>query len=328
MIEREPQAPPPHAPSGGRIRRLLGPFYVTGSFWYRFHLFGVRVLPEWAIAPALFAFTSFFFLVLWRIRRAIGNNLQRVLGPAGWWRRQRRIFRTLHEFAWCLTERYERLGVGREMEAETDGLEIWQELQASPGGFLIVTAHLGHWEVGSLLSKTSSSKTVHVVREEEMDPEAQRFFRVLVARNVDDRLQVHFAGEDPFLGGRLLEALRRGEVVALQGDRPRAGGRTVRSELFGLPYLLPVGPLALARTAGVPLVPIFVYRVGRRRARVEFRRPLSVDPGGGREESLRAAGLELGREIERAIRKRPHQWFCLRDLWSGEEPGRRDGGAG
>ena len=46
--------------------------------------------------------------------------------------------------------------------------------------------------------------------------------------------------------------------------------------LFGRPMELPVGPAAIARAAGVPMVPVFIFREGRHRSRVFIRAPISV----------------------------------------------------
>ncbi len=59
--QAQPGQTPPHAPETGRIRRLLGPFYVTGVFWFRFHNFGVRILPDWLLGPAMVLFVVFFY---------------------------------------------------------------------------------------------------------------------------------------------------------------------------------------------------------------------------------------------------------------------------
>jgi KDO2-lipid IV(A) lauroyltransferase len=126
---------------------------------------------------------------------------------------------------------------------------------------------------------------------------------------------VHFAGEDAALGFLLLRAVREGAVVALQGDRPRADGRTVAVSLFGRPFDVPAGPLVLARSAPAPLLPVFVLREGVGRDRVCFRAPIPV-------EDVEAAAQGLAREIEWAIRREPHQWFCWRRLWP------RGGGSG
>ncbi|HYX25838.1 MAG TPA: hypothetical protein VFC23_16920, partial [Thermoanaerobaculia bacterium] len=251
-----PREPPPHAPEAGWARRLLGPFHVTGVFWFRLHQLGVKRFPGWMLWVEVSLFTTFFWVILRRIRDAVAGNLEAVLGPCGWWQRQVRIYRTFWTFAWCLSERYERLSTRRTFAVEVQGTDGWRDLAASGRGFVLVTAHLGSWEVGSMLPASRERRRIHVVREAETDPRAQRFIEDLIRRCAGDLYVTHFA-EDPQLGMVMLDALRQGEVVALQGDRPRAGGRTAQVRLFGRPYALPIGPAALARAAGAALVPVF-----------------------------------------------------------------------
>jgi lauroyl/myristoyl acyltransferase len=305
---------PPHAPVAGRVRRLLGPFYVTGVFWFRIHRVGVRILPSWLLGPAMVLFVAFFFVALRNIRAAIAANLEAVLGPCGWLERQRRIWRTLWRFAWCLTERYERLATERPFRIEPEGLEIWRRAIAEGRGVVLVTAHIGSWEAGSMAPAAREAVTVHVVREGETDPRAQAFIAELIRGRSGERYRTHFA-EDPRLGLDLLDALRRGEVVALQGDRPRAGGRVAAAALFGRPFPMPEGPAALARAAGAPLVPVFVFREGRRRYRCIFRDPIQLPGEGDRRASVDAALARFAGELEWAIRRAPHQWFCFRKVW-------------
>jgi len=306
---------PPHAPEEGRTARLLGPLRVTGIFWYRIHRWAVRVLPEWALRPTTFVFTALFWVLLRRIRAAVASNLEAVLGPCGWWRRQRRIFRTLHQYAWCVSERYERLSTAPPVTIEADHPERWLRAPA-PRGVILLTGHLGSWEVGSALAGEVGGRPVHVVREEETDPRAQAFIARLLAERMGPGYHTHFAaGADPALSVTLLAALGRGEAVALQGDRPRRGGRTVPQTLFGRPYEIPAGPLVLARSAGVPLVPVFVLREGRLTYRALIGEPIAVARGPDRAADLAAAGVLVAAAIEAAIRQRPHQWFCFRRLW-------------
>ena len=99
----------PHAPKVGLARRILGDFHVTGLFWYRFHRWGMAAMPDWTKGAIVAVFTPLFFFTIWNIRRAIAANLEAVLGPCGLLERQRRIYKTMYTFAWCLSERYERL---------------------------------------------------------------------------------------------------------------------------------------------------------------------------------------------------------------------------
>jgi len=279
------------------------------------------LLPDWGVFTVVHLFTLFFFFFLLRIRRAIASNLEPVLGPAGFFERQRRIYRTMLTFAWCLSERYQRLLTDRSFSIAID-LERWKRI-AQPGqGFIMVTAHLGNFEVGSMLPSFEEDRRVVVVREPEVDPEAQRYVEEILEAASAGRWINFFQGDDPLGGLMLLETLRDGGIVGVQGDRPHAGGRAVEAPLFGRAFPFPAGPAALARSAGVPLVPIFVVREGKRAYRVEIAEPILVTRSRDREADIAAATRRLGAEIERAIARTPHQWFCFREIWPEPSQGR------
>ncbi|MCP4654852.1 MAG: lysophospholipid acyltransferase family protein [bacterium] len=304
------------------MRKLLGSFHVTGIFWYRFHRWGVCLLPQWGVGIFVFLFTAFFFLVLRRIRKAIASNLAVALGPCSWWQTQVRIYRTMWNFAWCLSEWYEQLSAGRRVSVTVEGEELLREMRQGVDGFIIVTAHIGHWEVWSIGLSSARRRHVHVVREQEMDPQAQAFIEDLIGESGrpaqqpgTDSFEVHFAEQEPNLAVTLLQALRRGELVALQGDRPGARGRTVTVRLFGKPFELPCGSAALARSADVDLLPVFLFRDGRLRSRPVVRPPIRVATTGDRDRAVTEVMERIAGDIEWAIRHRPHQWFCFRELW-------------
>ncbi|MEM6797681.1 MAG: lysophospholipid acyltransferase family protein [Acidobacteriota bacterium] len=305
-----------HAPERSLAQKILGPLHVTGVFWYRFHRFGVRILPDALVGPVIFLFTSFFFLSLIKIRAAVASNLSSVLGPCGFWERQRRIWRTLHTFAWCLSERFERLVTDRAFEISIENEAFWEEITGSGDGFVMATAHIGNYEVGSMLPSTEEQRRVHLVREPEGNAEAQAFVqRLLDDQPGSDRYSWHFQSMNPLHALPLVHALKAGEVVAVQGDRPRTGARVVQSRLFGKEFELPAGPSTLARTAEVKILPVFVLRTGRRRYRLVFREPFSVEKTADRGADLKRGADQLADHIEWAIRSEPHQWFCFRSLW-------------
>ncbi|MEM7051196.1 MAG: lysophospholipid acyltransferase family protein [Acidobacteriota bacterium] len=319
MSPVDPRSPrpgaPPHAPELGFLGRLLGPLKVTGVFWFKLHAFGARRVPDWAKGPVIQVAAWVAWALLWRIPAAIGNNLEVALGPCGFWQRQRRIVSTLRQFAWCMTERYERLE-GASFEVDQLRPEGWDQVLAQPDGWIFLTAHIGSWEVGSAVPTDRDGLAVHVVREEEMDPKAQAYMAGMIRERMGAGYHTHFAsGADPRLGITLLEALRRGEIVALQGDRPRVGGKIVEGNLFGRPYLFPAGPMALARSAGAPVLPVFVLRLGRRHYQVITGDPIEVPRSKDRQADLEAAVARAAAAMEEVIGQYPHQWFCLRDLW-------------
>ncbi|HVS65599.1 MAG TPA: lysophospholipid acyltransferase family protein [Thermoanaerobaculia bacterium] len=321
-LARRVGAPPLQSPATSPwVRRLLGPLYFSGASWYRIHHWAAARLPERAMRLMLPLFATSFFLFLGGVRRALAANgaavHEAITGERmGWLASRRHAWRTVSNHAWCMTETYEALaGRSSATEPVVEGLEHWQALDPRQG-LVLVTAHIGHWEVGSRLAGTAGARCVHVVREPELDPQAQAFLSELLGRVTGQSYHVHFAQPgDPTLGARLLGALRRGEVVALQGDRPRQGGRTVDVELLGRPYELPLGPLALARCAGVPLLPVYALRAGRRRSIMIFRPPIRVSGAGERSAALEAAARRLASDLGEVLARAPDQWFCFRRVW-------------
>jgi lauroyl/myristoyl acyltransferase len=286
--------------------RLLGPFYVTGIFWYSAIHWVLRV-PEPILRANVAFWSAFFFCTLVRHRRAVARNLEGPLGPCGFWTRQRRIWRTFHQHAWALVERFERLRVPpRPIQVEDAGAD-WAALAASSAGLIVASAHLSSWEAAILLPLATGDRRMHVVREAEDSAATHNAVAAELAR-LGDHVVTHFLGQDPQLGATLLAALRRGDVVTLSGDRPRAGARALRAPMFGREVLLPDGTFRLARAAGVPILPVFLFRLGRRRYRCVARPMIRVD-------DLATAAAAFARELEWAIRQAPHQWSRWEVVW-------------
>jgi phosphatidylinositol dimannoside acyltransferase len=306
---------PPHAPEAGWSVRLLGRFHLTGIFWYRFNRWLVTATPDWLMAPLIAFMTPPSYAVLVRVRRALGANLAAALGPAGFLERQRRVLRTIRTFGMCLIERYERFSTDRPFAVEVEALEHWRAVADGGRGFVMVTGHIGLYEAGSMVPVAKAARRVHLVREPELDPRAQAFIEETVAAVQGADYRMHFQTGNPLQAVALVEALDRGEIVAVQADRPHAGGKTVDATLFGRPFPLPAGPAVLARTAQVPMLPVFALREGRRRFRLVFRPPIEVGRTADRSADLAAAMRSVAGEIEYAIRRAPEQWFAFRELW-------------
>ena len=190
--------------------------------------------------------------------------------------------------------------------AERVGDENLDAAFAAGRGAVLVTAHLGNWELGGrLLACRGGAPRTHVVLSAEEDAALERHLRV----NAPELCFVTRTHPTSTLG--LLAALRRGEAVAMQGDRPTGerGDRLV--PFFGSPAAFSIGPFVLARAAGAPVVPAFCTMAPDGRYRVDVGPPIWVKPG----EEM--AGLEtLVAALERAVRAHPTQWFNFFDVWA------------
>jgi len=167
-----------------------------------------------------------------------------------------------------------------------------------------------------LTEKLPGHRKFHIVREPEMSHAAQKFVQEMFDKHPQrDQFVVHYAGAEMTLGARLLMALRKGDVVGMPGDRPRAGMETVTATMFGRAIELPPGPVALARAANAMLVPVFVFREGRRHYRIELWDPIEVNQSDDKQADIARGVAQMSAACERVIRQRPHHWFCWKKLW-------------
>jgi Kdo2-lipid IVA lauroyltransferase/acyltransferase len=262
-------------------------------------------------------------VVIWSVmfvhpapKREIASNLARVLGePVGSRRVRRATTEMIHNFAyyWIDLFRFTQLpyAASRRLLERVTGAEHVERALASGRGVLLLTAHLGNWELGGyFLRELDAPMSVVYVRDQFADAES---FRSFFRRNMDvDQIAI-----DP--GGTLsslpvLRALRDGRVVAMQGDRD-FNEKGVSLDFFGAPAPFPPGPFLFARMTGVPLIPTFIVYTADYGFEIEFGEPIEVERGGERQRDVRQALERWVATLERAVARWPTQWYTFYDFW-------------
>lgn len=177
-------------------------------------------------------------------------------------------------------------------------------------GFILVSAHLGNFELGSALIQRYGLNGAIVALPEEIA--AIDALRVGTRRNFGvDTLAVG-TELDTFLRAR--RRLEQGGVLAMLVER-HLPGNAVPVQFFGRTCHFLRSPAQLARLSGVPLVPVAVHRVGQSAYRLECGDPIRV-PGTRREEDLVAAMQQVANFFEGWIRRHPDQWFNFYDYFA------------
>lgn len=241
-------------------------------------------------------------------RALVSGNLARVIPEAPAERRAALVRDVFQNFAICFADLItanRSAETARRLLAGTDGAAHVDSALDSGRGVIVITAHLGNWELGGRILALRSARPTHVVVAAERDPEVARFLR-------GGAPPVRFVTlTDPTSSLPLVSALRRNEIVAVQGDRALGTRGDVRVPLFGVDASFPLGPFVLARAAGTPIVPAFCLLGADRRYTITVSPPIRVRRDGER------GALECWvRLLERAVRRSPEQWFNFFDVWS------------
>jgi len=279
-------------------------------------------LPRFLVVPLGHATTLVCFAFMVKERRAARRNLERVTGSRGlsslWI-----TYRLFHNFSRVMVGYARMVRFDRSL-SHVRGLEETGEAirsaLAGGRGLILLTMHLGHWDMG-LRTLAEMGMPVHVVmRQEDTDAVVRYASRARTA----DNIIVHNAGDSPLLALELMSALRRGEIVAIQGDRPFGGG-VLEVPFFGAPASLPVGPVQLGMATDAPVLPVAVLLGDGETYRVQASSALSFERvrGDGAETALSEGVAAVARAMESFIARNPDQWFNFFDVWP-SSAGRND----
>jgi lauroyl/myristoyl acyltransferase len=174
-------------------------------------------------------------------------------------------------------------------------------------GAIVITPHLGNWDLGAAVIATCGSP-VHAVTDPFGPPEVDRQVRA-----TRERLGVGVIPVGPSSAREALRALRRNEVLLLACDIDN-GGQGVTVSFLGRRVVLPAGPATLALRTGAPLIPGYMKRLADGRHESRMLEPLA-QPGPG-DPAAQTAELTqaIATSFESMIRADPTQWFAFHSM--------------
>jgi lauroyl/myristoyl acyltransferase len=293
----------------------LGRFAVKGVFWRHYLDWAVINLPFFFYPIPLVFFTFFFFFFAAPARRAIVANLAVVLPGSSRTMNYLRAFRTLYNFAWTISEAAIHRHLGEEFTYEVIGGKWLEELGAAPGA-IVLTAHMGSYDLGAALFAEKFRREIRIVRAPEPDRQSAEHLSASLERAGESGVKVDYNTAGALLSFDLLKALRDREIVSIQGDRADERVAQVRARLFGEEVLLPNGPFVLGLVAQVPIYPLFIARAGCRSYQVIVREPIRLENSGQREHDI-ARGVNLWCEVlQEIVASRWDQWFAFTPVFT------------
>ncbi|RMH13875.1 MAG: hypothetical protein D6701_11870 [Gemmatimonadetes bacterium] len=189
-----------------------------------------------------------------------------------------------------------------------EGLEALERALAAGRGALVVTGHLGNWEIGGA-ALSARGLPVDVVAHRQKNP---LFDAALVRSRARLGLRV-IVKNDAFREG--LAALREGRVLALVADQ-NVRRRGVFVDFFGRPASTAKGAGLFALRTGAPIfLGVSLREPGipaRYRVVLES---VPVTRGAGLDEDVRRVTAHFTAALERWIRQAPEQYFWHHRRW-------------
>ena len=283
--------------------------WITRSV-FRFMLAATKVVPYPVSVFIARGVGRFAFLISPRYRNVAQRNLLLAFGDSlSEGKRNTIIVKVFENFIRTLLVEFMRCpSLSPQKISDLFGgysLECVDELMKHGKGAIIVSAHLGNWEMLARSFAVRGYKGLVVVRNGP-DKKLNALTDELRRRS---GYVVHPRGASP---KHLLNHLRSNNVVVILPDQK---SDDLFVPFFGVDTGTTAGPAILSLKTGCPIVTVFAPRLPNGKYKMVFGRIIWPDPLVEKKTEVLRIMTEINAEVEAVIRDYPDQWLWLHDRW-------------
>lgn len=258
------------------------------------------------------------YLGLTRLRRVGERNLRMALPELPQSERNRILRHVFRNLGWQLVEfcrmrRYTAANTHGWLR--TEGLEHFLQAESRGKGVLVLTGHLGAWELSSFYHSLMGHPMGMVIRRLDNRPldEYVNSIRCLHGNKV-----LH---KDDFARG-LLTAMRAGGTVGILMDTNMTPPQGVFARFFDIDACSASGLARVALKTGAAVLPGFcLWEPEERQYVLHFGPELHFERTGDAERDILAATQQCNDVLESWIRRYPDQWLWIHRRWKTRPPG-------
>lgn len=282
---------------------------------------GMGILPRGLARQAGAAVAAVAWWLRPPLRRAAMFNLAVAFPAWSQAERRRTARRMVQHLGWMAGEfsqfpRYTRQRLERFVLL--DGYENYAAAVARGRGVMILTGHIGAWELAPFAQAWFGAPLHFLVR-----PIENRRVDALVLR------YRCLSGNRPLAktgaARAILRVLGEGGTVGILLDLNATPDEAVFVPFFGIPAATSAAMARIVRRTGSPVVPGYIYwDAGLRKYRLRFEPALELARTEDEEADVAENTARFTRVIERIVRERPEQWLWVHKRWktrpAGEKP--------
>jgi len=277
-----------------------------GHLGYKIFIYVIKVLGlKAAYLLVRFVMVYFVFFVP-KSTKASYNYFRKVLGQ-GFFKSLRSVFRNYYLFGQTLIDKTTVMGgMGGRFTFNHDGLDYLNDLATQKTGAILISAHIGNYEMaGHLLDRLDVP--VNIVM---YDAEHQKIKDLLADVYGDRPVNIIPIIDNDFSHIiSIKNALDRKEVICLHGDRYVEGNQTIEVDFMGRKALFPYGPFLLINKFKVPYSMVFAVKESDTHYHFFASKP---QVSTGKMDDVLKNYIQA---VEEKIQAYPEQWFNFYDFW-------------
>ncbi len=179
-------------------------------------------------------------------------------------------------------------------------------------GVIILSAHIGNWELGGIYLGLKGYKFNAVA----FPHKTQRVNKIFDSRRESHKIKLLYLKK---AAQGCLTALKNNELVALIADRLfNQEEKPIIVNFMNSKIKVPRGPALLSIKTGAPLIPTFQIKTNKNKFPLFIEKP--IIPKKFNKNTLENDIIELAQKymnvVEKYIKQYPTQWFAFQDIFS------------
>ena len=282
---------------------------TDGQPWMQRSLIAMfRVLPLWLLYGVMALVVPFYMLFNKKGYQAMYHFFRERMGY-GRWKSFWSVYANHFRFGQIILDRF-GVYAGKKYRFWTEGQELMDKLETHPEGFVLLSSHVGNYEIAGYSLKPKSKKFNALIFAGETATVMENRQRILSQNNmsmipVKEDLSHLFA---------LNAALDNGEMVSMPADRIFGSQKSVECQFFGAKANFPLGAFAMAVQKEVPVLAVFVMKEGMKKYHA-YVKEIACDRQASRREQMAQLAQSFASCLEAIVRRYPTQWFNYFDFW-------------
>ena len=280
------------------------------GFWF-FRIL-VRVTGLRGAYGFVYIVCFYYFLFDRQAVRSALPYIQRRFPKAGLLKRYGYVYLLFVNQGKNLIDRFALISGYEPFKITFQGIETIKELLRSEHGFILLTSHVGNWQVVMNALEKLEKKVYLLMRAEDNNA-------VQNALKVDqEHGNIHVITTDKYLGGvvEMMQVLSEGQIVSIMGDRSYNSDQ-VEVTLLGEKAYLPYSAFRIAAGAQSPVAVLFSAKVDPLSYEVEIARVIEpkMSRTGTATERWGPSVQEYAFALEGFLDRFPLQYYIFENIW-------------
>jgi predicted LPLAT superfamily acyltransferase len=273
----------------------------------------IWVLKNLGVAPGYFVlrFVAFYFFIFsYKANRQIYSLYRYRLGYS-------RISAIIKIYSNCyllgqsiIDKVVVMSGIKNNFTYHFDGEENLREIAALQRGGMLLSAHIGNWDIAGHLLKRLDTR-INIVM---FDGEHEQIKKYLAGVTGKMSVNIIFIKNDLSHIYEISDAFKNNELVCMHADRFLEGNKTITTSFLGENARFPMGPFVLAAKFKVPVSYVFAVKESNKHYHL-FASKIKNYDGVEKNVVMPQMLAEFAKEMEEKVKKYPEQWFNYYNFW-------------